>query len=331
MSEIDLSIIIPTYNRLPLLKEALDSFVGLLDCSYEVIVVDDGSTDGTVDFLRTLQEPYRVFFQEHKGGNAARNYGLRAARGRYIKFLDDDDWLIADIVDQQVRYLEVHQDVGICYSDYGRSLESGELRFVCKNFNTGLENLLEAKPRHKIGYPPFVYLLRSQISNEWNENLSSAQDFDFFLRLKLDGAIFGYLPGIVGIVRDDHDIARISNSVSGYRKWLSNHEFVLSSAEKTLAEKGDLTLPIRKALARRYFFLACETYRIDRDSADLKNRIKKITLLDPQFKPPTRRVFRMIARILGYEVALEISNRCAQAKRLLGGRAGFHSHRKLLG
>ena len=48
-----LSIIIPTYNRLPLLKEALASFVGLLNCSYEVVIVDDGSTDGTAEHLCT--------------------------------------------------------------------------------------------------------------------------------------------------------------------------------------------------------------------------------------------------------------------------------------
>ena len=66
---IDLSIIVPTYNRLPLLKETLNSFVGLLDYSYEVIVVDDGSTDGTAAYLHTLHEPIRAFFQEHKGGN----------------------------------------------------------------------------------------------------------------------------------------------------------------------------------------------------------------------------------------------------------------------
>lgn len=64
MSVPDLSIIIPTYNRLSLLKEALASFVGLLDCSYEAVIVDDGSTDGTAEYLRTLGEPFRTLFQD---------------------------------------------------------------------------------------------------------------------------------------------------------------------------------------------------------------------------------------------------------------------------
>jgi len=211
MSSPDLSVIIPTYNRLPLLREALASFVGLLNCSHEVVIVDDGSTDGTAEYLRTLGEPHRVFFQEHKGGNAARNYGLREARGQHVKFLDDDDWLIASMVDQQIYYLNIHHEADACYSDYGMIDDHGRNEIRRTTINTTLENLLSGQRKYLVGYPPLAYTLRfSAVQGiEWDETLTSNQEYDYFLRLVLAHTTFGYLPGCIGWARNDYDRDRV--------------------------------------------------------------------------------------------------------------------------
>src|SRR5215510_13897684 len=85
------SIIIPTYNRLPYLKKTLDSIWEQSFTDFEVIVVDDGSTDGTADYLRELGGSVELLRQENRGPGAARNLGVMHARGEYIAFLDSDD------------------------------------------------------------------------------------------------------------------------------------------------------------------------------------------------------------------------------------------------
>jgi len=91
MSEPFFSIIIPTYNRLGMLEAALQSVQRQTFTDYECIVIDDGSSDGTPDFLMALQDGTQVIQQPHLGPGAARNAGIAAASGSYIAFLDSDD------------------------------------------------------------------------------------------------------------------------------------------------------------------------------------------------------------------------------------------------
>ena len=93
------SIIIPTSNRRELLRQTLASVWTQAFSDYEVIVVDDGSTDGTLDYLQSLGNRVQVLQQANQGPGAARNLGLRQANGDYIAFLDSDDlwfpWTLA--------------------------------------------------------------------------------------------------------------------------------------------------------------------------------------------------------------------------------------------
>jgi len=87
----DLSIIIPTYNRIWALPKAVDSCFSD-DCKVEVVVVDDGSTDGTREWLEERKDVVSIR-QDNWGKDWAVVAGMAAARGEYIRFLDDDDWL----------------------------------------------------------------------------------------------------------------------------------------------------------------------------------------------------------------------------------------------
>jgi glycosyltransferase involved in cell wall biosynthesis len=87
----EFSVIIPTYNRLNFLTNAIKSIRGQTYDGYEIIVVDDGSTDGTPDYLATVGNEVKWLRQENRGPAAARNLGAAKARGSYIAFLDSDD------------------------------------------------------------------------------------------------------------------------------------------------------------------------------------------------------------------------------------------------
>ncbi len=85
------SVIIPTFNRVELLKRALDSVFGQRFKEFEMIVVDDGSTDGTREYLEDLGAAVKFWTQPNSGPSGARNTGVRQARGEYLAFLDSDD------------------------------------------------------------------------------------------------------------------------------------------------------------------------------------------------------------------------------------------------
>jgi len=85
------SVVMPTYNRRNYIRESLDSVLSQDFSDYEVIVVDDGSTDGTEKMVRPYQDRIRYIRQENRGAGAARNVGIRKARGQYIAFMDSDD------------------------------------------------------------------------------------------------------------------------------------------------------------------------------------------------------------------------------------------------
>lgn len=97
------SVVIPTYNRAALLREALNSVFAQEFTDFEVIVVDDGSTDETKSVARSFGERVRFFRQENRGPGAARNLGIHRASGEYVAFLDSDDvwfpWTLATHVE----------------------------------------------------------------------------------------------------------------------------------------------------------------------------------------------------------------------------------------
>src|SRR5262245_42788481 len=94
LEPIHFSVVIPTYNRLEFLISAIESVERQTYKSFEIIVVDDGSTDDTLAHLSALGDRVTLLRQMRKGPGAARNMGARHASGAYVAFLDSDDlWL----------------------------------------------------------------------------------------------------------------------------------------------------------------------------------------------------------------------------------------------
>ena len=105
------SIIIPTYNRVGYLSQAVDSVLAQTLVDWELIVVDDGSTDETSCYLESLADPRIVALgQMNQGESAARNAGIAHARGRYIAFLDDDDLFAPQKLELQAAFLCDHPE-----------------------------------------------------------------------------------------------------------------------------------------------------------------------------------------------------------------------------
>ena len=112
-----ISIIMATYNRAAYIGEALDSIKRQSFQDYEILVVDDGSTDNTKEILEKY-EGIRCIYLEHVGIAGARNTAVKDAKGKWIAFLDSDDLWKEDKLQMQVEYLRYHPDCRIVYSEF---------------------------------------------------------------------------------------------------------------------------------------------------------------------------------------------------------------------
>ena len=107
------SVVIPTYNRARFIVDTIHSVLAQSFQDFEIIVVDDGSTDNTAQVVSGL--PVTYIRQENQGGPVARNNGLKVARGEYIAFLDSDDALLENALEKGVEVLDRHPEVGFSY------------------------------------------------------------------------------------------------------------------------------------------------------------------------------------------------------------------------
>ncbi len=119
------TIVIPTYNRASLIGQALDSLSTQTLQDFEVIVVDDGSTDDTAAVLARHPLPVRYVHTSHVGPAVARNIGMRAATGRYVAHLDSDDLYYPYKLAMQVEWLDRHPEIGMVYTEFSAFSDDG--------------------------------------------------------------------------------------------------------------------------------------------------------------------------------------------------------------
>ena len=192
------SVIIPVYQASADIPEALDSVFAQTFADFEVIVVNDGSPD-TPD-LKIAIAPYqsrlRYIDQPNRGAAAARNTALRAARGKYVAFLDADDVWARECLDRQVRFLEATPGCVLVYADArisGESVLAGR-RFMEDAPSSGEPDLAALiEQRCTVLMSTVVARLDAIVSaGMFDETIRRGQDFDLWLRLAAAGNRLGY-------------------------------------------------------------------------------------------------------------------------------------------
>jgi len=111
------SVIIPTFNRLAFVTEAIESVRKQTYADYELVVVDDGSTDETPQMLHRQYPDITTIRQPHRGVSAARNRGIARAQGTYLAFLDSDDLWMPQKLEKEMAFLEANTGIPVCYTD----------------------------------------------------------------------------------------------------------------------------------------------------------------------------------------------------------------------
>ena len=191
MSSPTVSVIIPVSNGVQHIEGAVDSVLNQTFQDFEILVVDDGSTDATKAAIEPWikQRKIRYFYQQNKGPAAARNIGIRHAKGQYLKFLDYDDLLYSEQLQRQVEHLKDRPSSVISATGY--DLEFDSKKRVVVNLWLGKDQLGQF-----IGGNPCpihsILVSRSLVDNagSFDESLLTHEDSDLWLRILMEGGVF---------------------------------------------------------------------------------------------------------------------------------------------
>jgi glycosyltransferase involved in cell wall biosynthesis len=245
------SICIPTYNRKDYLRETIDSVFAQTYKDYEVVVVDDGSTDGTADMLKNLDLPIRYYRQENSGDAVARNKLIKLADGKYITFIDSDDLLIHDAVERMINVMEAEGGETIVYGPYIRIDENGQVygRYKNRQYSGYITKYLFQNI--------FVYSCGSMFSKKvletaggFDKSLPTCSDYDLWLRLSLKYRFIALAEPTFKRRRHTKNLSAISSE---------NRMIELKVLERFYYERGgDSVVPKRIAMRR----LSREEYRV---------------------------------------------------------------------
>lgn len=254
------SIIIPTYNRADLVAEAIESALGQSYPAREVIVVDDGSTDGTPAVLARYGDRIRSLRTGNRGCAAARNAGVGLARGAYLAFLDSDDVAVSEKLAAQVPVLEERAELGFVYGPillFGPALHAEQVEIPLRPTAEGsvAEELFLTT---RIGFGS-VLLRRDAVERAggFDATLRFNEDTDLLLRVAVDWKA-AYLP-LPTVRQRWHPGRKSLDEVALRRAVLRSTEGILAARPEFAARLGSrgparraaLHQEIAEALARR--------------------------------------------------------------------------------
>jgi glycosyltransferase involved in cell wall biosynthesis len=184
------SIVLPTYNRAPLLGRSLRSVLAQSFEEFEVIVVDDGSTDGTAEVVAGFVDPRVRYFKlaRNAGAAAARNAGIGLARGKFLAFQDsDDEWVPSKLAKQMAAFARGPESLGMVYSDMQSIRADGsEKYFAAPDVQRG--RLIDPETWFyqvcNLGIQSAV-IRREYLAEagHFNEELPALEDLEMFIRL----------------------------------------------------------------------------------------------------------------------------------------------------
>jgi glycosyltransferase involved in cell wall biosynthesis len=219
-----ISCIVPVFNGERFLQEALDSILAQTYAPLEVVVVDDGSTDGTAAVLAKYDESVRVFRKANAGPAAARNTGIAAARGEFIAFLDSDDIWHAEKLARQMSRFEVRPDLSACITHI-QNFFMPEL--------SEEEKQLRRHPRSQpiAGYSSVTLLARRTLFDAvglFDETLKHGDDTDWFLRARAAGAAIDVLPEVL--------VSRRLHAHNRSRQWAGRSQLEYLKLLKTFVD-----------------------------------------------------------------------------------------------
>ncbi|WP_310415802.1 glycosyltransferase family A protein [Chamaesiphon sp. OTE_8_metabat_110] len=252
------SIVIPCYNSQDFVKQAIESALAQTYSNIEVIVLNDGSTDNSLEAIESFGNRIRSESNTNQGVQLTRNRGIELARGEYIKFLDSDDVLLLDCIETQVAQLSRLPD-GTKAIVYGDVLWTDRQLQPISNYPSqpqppemdAIAAIISHSPVTSCPIHKREYLLEV---GGFDPFLITRHENNLHLRLVLAGVHFVYAPCLVYKYRQYNDHRRLSQSA--YTKMGDMYYFEVLEREKALIEEKTaqpLSAEVRSTFARDYW------------------------------------------------------------------------------
>jgi len=259
------SVVIPTYNYAKYIARSVESVVNQSFQDFEILVVDDGSTDNTREVIETkYKTKVRYFYQENSGAPSARNRGIEESKGDYLAFLDaDDEWFPSKLEKQIDKFKSSADTVGLIYSGFayiwGESEDKGNKIIPTLRgniFPSFLKGSVLGSPTPVIRKPCF------QKAGTFDETLPSSQDWDMWLRISKHYEV-DFVPDVLAkhYIHDDQISERMDLKIQGIEMVIQKHHEDFSHypliLSRHLCELGKLNTIMRNwKEACKYFWEA---------------------------------------------------------------------------
>jgi glycosyltransferase involved in cell wall biosynthesis len=238
------SVVIPTYNCAPYLPEALNSVLGQGYEPIEVVVIDDGSTDDTLDVAARYGSRIKLLTQSNAGPAAARNRALQETSGEYVAFLDGDDLWLPGKLEAQTRFLAKRPEVRVLYTGFKAWRTDASGRFPCPmDFATTLpgDTIDEDGSGwiyHKLLFDSLIHIIAAVVHKSvfeevglFDDGLSTGSDYDFWIRVSRKFEIFK-LANVYALYRIH------PNSITHRPQAKNNHYALVTRALRTWGPIG---------------------------------------------------------------------------------------------
>lgn len=294
------SIIIPCFNAQRWLSEAIDSCLQQTYPQIEIIVIDDASTDNSLEIIESYGD--RVIWEslaENKGGCYARNRGFAISKGKYIQFLDADDYIFPEKIARQVDFFEATK-ADVVYGDWRHQIHLPDGTSVLEEIKISghQEDILESLIANWWTAVASILYTRSAVKNSsgWDESLAVVQDKDFFISVVMNGAKVAYQPGCYSIYRR---YGNVTVSTISKTRWVEGHCVVLKKVENKLLNCHKLCDRYRFAISLCYFKLARESLLCDYSL--YLQLLEKILVREPNFRRKSKQsTYNLIQYVCGF-------------------------------
>ena len=332
----DVSIVIPTFNRVSKIFDAVDSCMGNNDISIEIIIVDDGSEDDTKTqllnnysdwssqisndgfILRQNNRSIRYLFQNNSGAPSARNNGLKHSTGEFVKFLDSDDLLIKSALKKEIQYAREMNEAVVLTGWIIRELDvngniTSETERPAPNISRGIDDMLDGKGP----WTSAALYRRAEISSiKWDESIEKAQEWMWAWEVCLAGISFSSLnisSAYYIQYQSSNRITQQGDSLLRSTRWRLK---ILYNVEKILRERGLLNETRARQLIQYYYKDA--RVLCNSDVYQWIELHKRMLMLDPKYMPEEKQnIIRIFNKLFGlkkgiiYFVALrKVLKRC---------------------
>lgn len=245
-----ISVIIPTFNSAGYLARALESVFNQSFTDYEVIVVDDGSTDNTEELARSFVPKIAYYRKSNGGPSSARNFGIGKSAGEYLAFLDSDDCWLPDKLRLQLEVFQRHSAAGLVGCGMTILNEKGRILIESRKSPGKLELTNDLIYRNNIASGSTLMIRRDVVDTVglFDEELLGAEDWDYGLRVFQHFDIyFVEEPLVLKIDRTAGQSACMNGDL------MLGCELKFMEKHRPYFEKVFSAFELRKAVARRYF------------------------------------------------------------------------------